>query len=46
MMQGNVTQEIQPKREKEVTGVGTDYTFEWSGGQGDIMITAAPGSGG
>lgn len=44
MIQGKVTQEILPKTEKDVPGVGTDYTFEWSGGQGDIMIVGG-GSG-
>jgi hypothetical protein len=39
MIEGKVTKEVLPTKEKVVPGVGTDYTFEWSGGQGDIMIT-------
>ena len=38
MIQGKVTKEILPTSQKEIPAVGTDYTFEWSGGKGDIII--------
>ena len=43
MVEGKVTKEILPKSEVEKPGVGTDYTFEWSGGQGDIIINGTGG---
>lgn len=40
MIEGKVVKEILPTTTKEVSQpyVGTDYTFEWSGGKGDIII--------
>ena len=39
-LEGKVSKELVPTSQKDVPGVGTDYTFEWSGGHGNILIFA------
>ena len=43
LIEGKVHKEVSPTKETEKAGIGTDYTFEWSGGYGDIIITG-PGA--
>jgi hypothetical protein len=43
MFEGKITKEIEPTKQSDEPGVGTHYTFEWTGGQGDIFISADGG---